>query len=161
MAKHGILGGGETIVKLEQPVSTEYKATLSKFLSIGKQFPIDTFKGAFMTWVICDNITFRQSASKILQYMFSIIDILAPKVLPSSNNTTCCWILSILVKEKNTILELILTSGSRVSISFDAWTSDTSLSLLGIVAQFLSGRSYELHTLLLGLSEIYGHTGDE
>ena len=128
---------------------------------MGKPFPIDTFKAAFMTWVICDNITLRQSASEHLRYMFSIIDISAPKVLPSSHNTTRCWILSTLAKEKNTIRELILTSGSRVSISFDAWTSDTSLSLLGIVAHFLSGGSYELHTLLLGLPEIHGHIGKE
>ncbi len=66
MAKHRISREGETIVKSEQPVSTEYKATLSKFWNIGKSFPIDTFKVAFMTWVICDNITLRQSASKHL-----------------------------------------------------------------------------------------------
>ncbi len=109
IAKHGISREGEIIVKSEQPVSTEYKATLSKFWSKGKPFPIDTFKAVFMTWVICDNIILRQSASKHLRYMFSIIDISAPKVLPSSHNITRCWILSTFAKEKNTIRELILT----------------------------------------------------
>ncbi len=76
---------------------------------MGKPFPIDIFKATFMTWIIYDNITLRQSASENLPYMFSIIDISAPKVLPSSNNTIRCWILSTLAKEKNTIRELILT----------------------------------------------------
>lgn len=32
---------------------------------------------------------------------------------------------------------------------------------MGIVAHFLRGGSHELHTLLLGLPEIHGHTGEE
>ena len=71
MAKHGISREREAIIKLEQPVSTEYKATLSKFWSMGKPFPIDTFKAAFMTWVICDNIKVQANTFDI--YFLSLI----------------------------------------------------------------------------------------
>lgn len=137
MTKHRILWEGKAIVKSEQLVSNKYKAILSKFWSMGKPFPIDTFKTAFMTRVIYDNITLRQSTSEHLWYMFSIIEILALKVLLSLYNTTRCWILFILIKEKNTIWKLIFKLRSQVSINFDIWTFNTNLSFWGIVVHFL------------------------
>lgn len=71
--------------------------------------------------------------------MFSIIEILALKVLLSLYNTTRCWILFTLVIKKNTIRKLIFKLGSQVSISFDIWTSDTNLSFWEIVIHFLRG----------------------
>ncbi len=51
--------------------------------------------------------------------------------------------------------------GSCVSISFDAWSSDTPLSLLEVVTHFLSEKLLELKKLLLGLPVISNHSGDE
>lgn len=61
-------------------------------------------------------------------------------------------------KEKTTIRTIIGRSGSRVSISFDAWTSNLDLSLFGVVALFLSGDMHELKTLLLALPEVKNHS---
>lgn len=64
-------------------------------------------------------------------------------------------------KEKTTIRTIIGRSGSRVSISFDAWTSNLDLSLFGVVALFLSGDMHELKTLLLALPEVKNHSVKE
>lgn len=66
-----------------------------------------------------------------------------------------------LAKEKTTIRTIIGRSGSRVSISFDAWTSNLDLSLFGVVAHFLSGDMHELKTLLLALPEVKNHSVKE
>ena len=95
-------------------------------------------------WVICDNITLRQSVSQNLREMFTLLNSSAFKVLPTSHNTTRQWITSSFIQEKKTIRALIKNSGNRVSNSFDAWSSDTGLFLLGVVAHLLKGEVFEL-----------------
>ena len=51
--------------------------------------------------------------------------------------------------------------GISVSISFDAWSSDTGFSLLGVVVHLLTGEVFELKTLLLGLQVISNYSGVE
>ncbi len=70
-------------------------------------------------------------------------------------------ITSSFIQKKKTIRALIDNSGSRVSISFDTWSSDTRLSLLGVVAHFLTRELLELKTLLFKLSVISNHSGAE
>lgn len=64
-------------------------------------------------------------------------------------------------QEKITIQNLIANAGSRINISFDAWSSDNGLSLLGVVAHFLDGEKHYLKTILLGLSQLNSHHGFE
>ena len=66
-----------------------------------------------------------------------------------------------LAKEKNTIQTMIGQSGSRISISFGAWISNSDLFLLGLVAHFHTGDIHELKTLLLALPEIKNHSEGE
>ena len=94
--------------------------------------------------------------------MFALLDSSALKVFSTSHNTTRQWIItSSFIQEKKTIRALINNSGSHISISFDAWSSDTWLSLLGVVAHFLTEELLELKTLLLGLPVISNHSGAE
>ncbi len=58
-----------------------------------------------------------------------------------------------LAKEKIIVRSIIGQSGSRISISFDEWTSNSDLFLLGVVAHFLTGDTHELKTFLLALPE--------
>ncbi len=66
-----------------------------------------------------------------------------------------------LAKGKIIVRSIIDQSGSRISIRFDEWTSNSDLSLLGVVAHFLTGNTHELKTLLLALQEIKNHSGEE
>lgn len=56
---------------------------------------------------------------------------------------------------------LIDNSKSCVSISFDACSSDTGFSLLGVVAYFLIEELLELKTLLFGVLIILNHSNTE
>ncbi len=137
------------------------KSTLTKLWSTSKPFPVDESKKLFLKWVICDNITLRQSVSHNLRDIFALLDSSALKVFPPSYNTTKQWLNSSFIQEEKIIRALIDNSGSRVSISFDAWSSDTGLSLLGDVEHFLSEELLELKTLLLRLPVISNHSGAE
>ncbi len=126
-----------------------------------KSFPGEEFKAAFIKWVICDTLTLRQSVSQRLRKMFALVDKATGMVLPQSHNTTRRWIMAALAKEKIIVRSLIDQSGSRISISFDACTSNSDLCLLGVVSHFLTGDTHELKTLLLALPEIKNHSGEE
>ena len=56
---------------------------------------------------------------------------------------------------------LIDNSGSCVSISFNTWSSDTGLSLLGVVVHFLMEEFLELKILLFGFPVISNNSGTE
>lgn len=64
-------------------------------------------------------------------------------------------------QEKITIQNLIANAGSWINISFDAWSSDKGLSLLGVVAHFLDREKYHRKTILLGLPQLNSHHGFE
>ncbi len=162
IAIHGISREGEVIVKPEPGLlETQIKDSLTKLWSNSKPFLMGKFKALLFKWVICNNITLRQSVSHNPRYMFSLLYSSALKVLPSSHNTTRQWITSSFIQEKKTIHALIDSSGSRLSISFDAWSSDTGLSLLGVVAYILTEEPLELKILLLGLPVFSNHLGVE
>jgi len=58
------------------------------------------------------------------------------------------------------VRELLVTSKSRINLSFDVWTSSNDLSLLGVVAHFIDSRD-RLRTALLGLPRLVGsHSGE-
>ena len=137
------------------------KDTLIKLWITSKPFSLDEFKALFLKWVICDNITLRQNVSHNPKDIFALLGSSALKVLPTSNNTISQWITLSFIQEKKTICALIDNSGSRVSISFDEWSSDTGLFLLGVVAHFLTEELLELKTLLLWLPFISNHLGAE
>lgn len=125
MAIYGISREGEAIIKPE-PGSSEkqMKTALTKLWSTSKPFPVEEFKAQFLKWVmvkwvICDNITLRQSVSQNLREKFALLDSSTLKVLPTSNIKIRQWITSEFIREKKTIYLLIKNSESRISISFD------------------------------------------
>lgn len=162
MAIHGISQEGKAIVKTKPGhPEKQMKGTLTKLWSTSKPFSMDKFKALFLKWATCNNITLRQSVSQNLREIFALLDSSALKVLSTSHNTTRQWITLSFIQEKKTIRALIKNSGSHVSISFDAWSSDTGLSLIEVVAHFLTGEVFELQTLLFGLPVISNHSGAE
>ncbi len=164
-ATHGIGQDGSTIVKSKVKTETGLNSgglqTLTSLWNSQKVFPVEKFKATFIEWVICDNIKLRQSVSQRLRKMFALVDKATGMVLPQSHNTTRRWIMTSLAKQKIIVRSIIGQSGSRISICFDAWRSNSDLSLLGVVAHFLTGDTHELKTLLLALPEIKNYSREE
>lgn len=134
-----------------------FKGLGSSHWSIAKPFPLDEFKRLFLEWIICENIVLRQSVSPRLRMIFALLNNIAEQVIPTSHNTTRSWMTTAFSQEKITIQNLIANAGSRINISFDAWSSDNGLSLLGVVAHFLDGQNHQLKTILLGLPQLKSH----
>lgn len=86
ISTHGIGQDGSKIIKSKVKTKTELNfsgvQTLTGLWNLQKIFPIEEFKAAFMEWVICDNITLRQSMSQWLQKMFALVDKITEMVLP-------------------------------------------------------------------------------
>ena len=78
MATHGIARDGSKMVNSEVKAETGFNfggiQTLTGLWNLRKVFPVEEFKGAFMEWVICDNITLRQSVSQRLRKMVDLVD---------------------------------------------------------------------------------------
>ena len=162
MAIHRISWEGKVIVKPKPGLfETLMKTTLTKLWSTSKPFPVEKFNALLFKWMIFDNITLRQSVSQNVRDMFALLNSSDLKVFPTSYNRIRQWITLLFIQEKKTICLLINNSGSRVSISFDEWSSDKWLSLLGVVAHFLMEELLELKTILFGLPVISNDSGAE
>jgi hypothetical protein len=122
---------------------------------LASQFPAADFKAAFVEWVVCDNISLRQSVSKRFHQLITLCNIEAAKVLRSSPGTSRDWIIAAFNKEQQTIREVIATARSRISISFDDWQSDNGRNFLVICAHFID-HLFIPRTILLGLPRVIG-----
>ncbi len=92
MATHGIGQDGSKIVKSEVKTETGLNSdglqTLTGLWNSQKVVPVEEFKAAFIPWVMCDNITPRQSVSQRLRKKFALVDKATGMVLPQLHNTT-------------------------------------------------------------------------
>lgn len=138
MVEHGYTRNGVKDIKNEPSVlDQQIKGASSDYYSLASPFSVGELKRLFLEWAVCINITLRQSISQRLSKIFLLLNLSSQKVFPTSHNTTRTWIVFAFTKEKNTIGTLVTVACSRVSIIFDAWSSNNDLSLLGVVAHFL------------------------
>lgn len=93
--------------------------------------------------------------------IFALLNNIAKQVIPTSHNTTRSWMTTAFFQEKITIQNLIANAGSWINFSFDAWSSDNGLSLLGVVAYFLDGQNHQLKPIFLGLPQLNSHHESE
>lgn len=107
-----------------------------------------------------NNITLCQSVNQQVSRIFFLLNLLSQKVFPTSHNTIITWIIFAFTKKKIIICTLVTSKYSYISISFDAWSSNNDLLLLGIIAHFLD-KKYKLKTLLLRLLEITSYSNIE
>ena len=106
---------------LEDPLGVQNTKTHTHTHQLFTTFSVKEFRAAYLTWVIQDNITLRQSVSPRLLGLFKIAHPNAAKALWSSHNTTRSHILYAYKREQKTISALISGAKSKISISFDGW----------------------------------------
>lgn len=125
-----------------------------------RSFDTGYFKACFIEWVVLDDITLRQSTSARLKRLFDACDPAAGSYFNDSHNTVRQWIVSSYHTMKPQIRERLKRARSKISLSFDAWTSSSHMPLLGICGHFID-ENYALRTTLLSLPFISGqHTGE-
>ncbi|PWI65082.1 hypothetical protein PCL_07381 [Purpureocillium lilacinum] len=80
--------------------------------------------------------------------------------LPKAAKTIRSWVMDAFLSKKQRLREDLQRSRSRISISFDLWTSSNPYSVLGVVAMWIDTAG-KRRTTVLGIRRVYGeHTGE-
>ena len=115
------------------------------------------FRNTFLKQVILNNVKYRKVCSNRLRRAFKIANLKAVKALPTSYPTIVKWVHDIHAYFKPFIIKEIITTKSRISISFDGQGSKyKKISLLGVVVYFINSK-YENVTRLISLLELLNH----
>lgn len=120
-----------------------------------------SFQALLIRWVACNNVPFNKLESPYFRGLMGYANgaIIESGSLPT-HSTMREWIVRSFNRHKGVVTELLSCSLSRISISFDAWTSRKFTSLLGLTVHFLDDEG-KFRTFLLGLPQIEGrHSGE-
>jgi hypothetical protein len=113
----------------------------------------------FLNWITHDDITFEQAASPWLRKVILGGGPHIQHLLPSAR-TVRAWVKNTYSERISDVKESLANARSRITLSFDAWSSPNHYSLLGVVAHWIDAKR-ELRTGLLAIKVLEGHHGFE
>jgi hAT family protein len=121
---------------------------------------VEKFKELLIRWVVYCHIAFFQLEN---QYFRDLLFFLNPTLLnhlPKAARTIRSWVMHAFLSKKQRLRGDLQRSRSRVSISFDLWTSPNPYAILGVVAMWIDATGKRRVTVL-GMRRVYGeHTGE-
>ena len=94
------------------------------------------FQALLYDWIIHDNVSFNQLQSERLRKLLVYLNPRCERVIPH-RTTASRTIARLYDKCLGTVTETLKSALSRVSLSFDLWTSPNNLALLGLYAHFI------------------------
>jgi hypothetical protein len=114
----------------------------------------------FIRWIVYCHIAFFQVENEYFRDFLGAILPVMKMLLPRAANTIRQWVMDAFETRKNRLQDDLRHSRSRISISFDVWTSPNCLAVIGAVAHFIDKRGRRREALL-GLRELEGeHSGE-
>jgi hypothetical protein len=120
----------------------------------------DRIRECFIRWIVYCHIAFFQVEN---DYFRDFLEAILPgmkTLLPKAANTIRKWVMDTFDKRKARLQDDLRHSRSKISISFDAWTSPNCLAIIGAVAHFID-KTGQRRQALLGLRELGGeHSGE-
>lgn len=121
---------------------------------------IEKFKELLVRWIVYCHIAFFQLEN---QYFRELLFFLNPSLmnhLPKAARTIRSWVMNAFTSKKEQLKEDLHHARSRVSISFDLWTSPNPYAILGVIAMWIDSGGRRRSTVL-GMRRIYGeHSGE-
>jgi hypothetical protein len=121
---------------------------------------IEKFKELPIRWIVYCYIAFFQLEN---QYFRELLFFLNPALLnhlPKAAKTIRNWVMDAFLSKKQRLREDLQRSRSRISISFDLWTSPNPYAILGVIAMWIDTTG-KRQTTVLGIRRVYGeHTGE-
>lgn len=146
---------------VEAPASASGVSTalLDSFLEAQHPQHAERWRVDFVNWIAHDDITFEQAASPLLRKVIIGGGPTVQRLLPCSK-TVRSWVLSTYKERISDVKVSLAQSRSKINISFDAWSSPNSLSLLGIVGHWIDEQRH-LKTGLLALRPLESHHGSD
>lgn len=119
---------------------------------------VEKFKDLLIRWIVYCHIAFFQLEN---QYFRELLFFLNPALLnhlPKAARTIWSWVMNAFTSKKQQLREDLHHSQSRISISFDLWTSPNPYAILGVVAMWIDATGKRRVTVL-GMRRVYGeHT---
>ena len=119
-------------------------------------FDLLEFRALLLQWVIADNIAFRKVESPHLRRLMSYAN---PRTQMPSHTSISRWVAKAYEQQLGVVTETLASAITKVSLSFDLWTSGTSVALLGVVAHFIDAEGKPTSILLSWPRQQGRHTG--
>jgi hypothetical protein len=118
------------------------------------------FRQALLKWHILDQVSLRKVTSDAHNDLLSIVNLDTELLAITSHSTMREEVITLYKTSLGIVKGYLAKAKSKVTLSFDIWTADNKLPLLGIVAHYID-HNYELKVVLLALLEINGsHLGE-
>jgi hypothetical protein len=122
---------------------------------------VDEFRSLFLQWIICCHIALIMVENPLFRKLIEFINHIILQFLPSSGNTLRQWVIEEYERQKTVKKEVLRKARSRITISFDTWTSPFSRKhVLSIIAHFVDEKWKRRH-VNLSMCRLYGgHSGE-
>ena len=121
---------------------------------------VEKFKELLIRWIVCCHIAFFQLENRHFRELLFFLSPTLMNHLPKAARTIRSWIMTTFTSKKQQLMEDLHQARSRVSISFDLWTSPNPYAILGVVAMWIDATGKRRSTVL-GMRRVYGeHTGE-
>lgn len=127
-----------------------------------QQAPFDRtdFEGLYTSWALIDCLSLRQATSPMLRELLSYRNPLLADAAPSSHPTISRWIKEYYRQAKIKVIDHLSKARSRITLSFDGWTSKSNMDLLAVIAHYIDV-NHTPQAVLLSLQPTHGsHTGE-
>lgn len=145
--------------KVSRNTNTQSEATGSNtFLSATTA---DQFRVLLLQWIICSHIALSIVENPLFRKLIEFVNLLFISLLPKSANTVRQWVIDEHKRQKAQKMEILRKARSRITISFDTWTSPFSRKhILSVIAHYVD-ENWERRHLQLGILRLYGgHSGE-
>ena len=122
----------------------------------------ELFKSLLLEWIVDQSIPLTAVEHESFRAFLTVLSQDVDNYLPNSADTVRNWLMTEFDRGKKEIKrQLHEDPVSRIHISFDMWTSENRLALIGIVAHYLDGKGWRNQSRLLALRKIDGaHSGE-
>jgi len=116
---------------------------------------VEDWKSIFLAWAILDDVSLNKTTSKQLRRLLRYRAPLLKHAIPKSRNTTRQWVVQAYEQHQPIIKASLAAAKSRITLSFDGWTSTSQLDVLGVTAHYLD-KDFNVKNVLLALRNTYG-----
>jgi hypothetical protein len=121
---------------------------------------MEKFKELLICWIVYCHIAFFQLENRYFSELLFFLNPALLNHLPKAAKTIRIWVMDASRSRKQRLREDLQRSRSRISISFDLWTSPNPYAILGVIAMWIDATGKQQITVL-GMRRVYGeHSGE-
>jgi hypothetical protein len=121
---------------------------------------LDRFKILLIRWIVCCYISFFQIENIYFRELLFFLSPQLIELLPKARSTIRKWIIEEFRKRKEDLKEELQLARSSISLSFDAWTSPNTYSILGVIAMWID-KDGKKRSTVLGIRRMYHEKSGE